>query len=514
MSTVIRNGRVIDPSTGTDEIIDVFLEGDRVVDAPEVIAPGTDEIDASGMLVLPGFVDVHTHSDFTIAEEPQALARIHQGVTTDVTGNCGFSPFPLPVGRTEFGSFFGGSQVEGHPDLDAYVDHLAGVGPAVNIAPLVGLGSVRHQVLGDASRRPTSSELTQMQDHVTRAMEQGAFGASSGLVYVPGVYASTAELREVLRPIGRARALYATHLRDERDGLVPAVEEAISVAEDVGANLQISHHKALGSENWGATEKTLKLVDEANARGLIEVAVDYYPYTAGSTGIASLMPPTALDEGWPALRERLSDSVFRGSVLEHLNEAAQFRPTEVVIGRSRTWPGASGRSVEDLARRDGVSPAEVLLQLIQSEGERLTIVVPAASETDLRSVMSHHRAMHGSDAWLMSKEQARYEHPRNLGSAVRVLVSAITGGTTLTRAVEHLAVLPARRLGLIGRGTLEPGAYADLLVVDPSRATAQEDRVNAFDYPDLMRWVFINGEPVIAAGKATGRRPGRTLRST
>lgn len=514
MATVFRQGRVIDPSTGTDGRLDVLVDGDRVVACePRVQIEGAVEVDAAGMWVLPGFIDAHTHSDFTITSDPAAPARISQGFTTDVTGNCGFSPFPLKPGLTEFGSFFGGRPVSGHADLRSYAEEVAASQPAINIAPLAGLGSIRRMVMGALPGHPTAQQTEQMQFQVGRALDQGAFGISSGLVYVPGMYSSQAEIVEILRPLGRVRGLYVTHLRDERDGLVAAVREAIETAEAIGANLQISHHKALGSKNWGATQQTLALIDDVNARGEIDVTLDYYPYTSGSTGISSLLPPGAIDEGWAVLRKRLTNEPFRRSLVEHLATSAQFRPDEVVIGRSKSWPEISGQRVADIATREGLSPADVLVRLIKDEGERLTMVVPAAGEQDLQRVMAHPSSMHGSDAWLMTKAQAKYEHPRNLGSTAGVLARAASGQLTLSQAVEHLTTRPARRLGVTGRGTIAPGSFADVVVIDPARIALQADRVRAYDYPDMVRWALVNGVPVIADGSITGQRPGRVLQA-
>ncbi|GLY73904.1 N-acyl-D-amino-acid deacylase family protein [Actinoallomurus iriomotensis] len=516
MAILIRRGRVVDPDSGTDAVLDLLIDEERVISAAPRIAPpnGATVIDAAGLVVLPGFVDMHTHSDFTLQDDPAAEARLHQGITTDVTGNCGFSPFPLPAGCIGFGSFFNSRITHGWPDLDSYAAHLRRQRPTVNIAPLVGLGAVREHVLGPAPRPPDAAEAAAMRRLVEQALEQGAFGVSSGLVYTPGRYADAAEIRDVLAPVARAGRLYATHLRDERDGLVDSVAEAISTAEAAGVALQVSHHKALGRANWGRTRQTLSMIDEANRRGVSDVAVDYYPYTSGSTGVSSLLPDGSLDGGWTTLRERADESAERLRLLRHLESSAQFRPDEIIIGRSRTWPEASGRALQDLAGTDGRTEVEALLKLILDEGERLTMIVPAASEDDLAGVSAHPTAMHGSDGWLMTAARARYEHPRNLFSTIRVLAPALLGRTSIIQAVRRLATAPARRLSLTDRGALRPGSYADVVIADPARAARQPDNESAHSYPDLMRWVFVNGQAVIEDAKPTGRRPGQVLRAS
>lgn len=507
---------MIDPGTGTDALLDLLIDGERVAAlAPRIEPPtGATVIDAAGLLVLPGFVDVHTHSDFTLQHDPAAPARLHQGITTDVTGNCGFSPFPLPRTNVGFGSFFSSRLDPGFPDLAAYAAHLEALGPAVNIAPLIGLGAVREHVLGPDPRPPAAEAIAAMRRLVADGLEQGAFGVSSGLVYTPGRFAAADELRRVLAPVRGSGRFYATHLRDERDGLVASVAEAIATAEGAGVDLQISHHKALGRANWGRTELTLAMVEEANARGDIEVAVDYYPYTSGSTGVSSLLPPGSLDGGWRLLRQRAREGAERLRLLRHLDASAQFRPDEIIIGQSLTRPEASGRALPEYAAELGRPAVQTLLDLILAEGESLTMIVPAASRDDLARVSAHPTAMHGSDGWLMTADQARHEHPRNLASTIEVLVPALLGRVPLARAIRQLATAPARRLRLTDRGTLRPGAFADVVIADPARAAAQRELEAEHAYPDLMRWVFVNGEPAIENSRPTGRRPGKVLRAS
>lgn len=509
--TQVRGGRVVDPSTGTDAVGDVTIEGDRIAPAG---TRGGATVDATGMLVLPGFVDIHTHSDFTLPLRPDAQARLRQGVTTDVTGNCGLSPFPLPPERTDFAAFLEPELDERWGDLGAFRGALAASGHAINVAPLVGLGSVRLAVTGDADRPPTAAELDAMRGLVEQALDHGAFGASSGLVYVPGNFADVDEIAYVLGPVAERSGLYATHVRDERDGLLPAVEEAIRTAEKAGlARLQLSHHKAIGRANWGRTADTLALVDRHNSGGGLDIAVDFYPYTAGSTGISSLLPPGATAAGIPEFEARLADPAYRSSILAHLAGGAQFRLDEVRLGESRSQPAASGRVVTEAAGALGRDPAELALDLIRAEGEHLTIVGEAASHGDLRRVMAHPTSMHGSDAWLMSVEQTRFAHPRNFGSALWLLALALRDdGIGLGAAVDKLTARPAHRLGLHDRGTLAPGGFADVVVIDPARLPVDVDYAAPSAYPDAVRWVFVNGVAVIADGEPTTHRPGRVLR--
>lgn len=531
-TTLIRNGRVIDPATGTDDRLDLVLQGERIVDrfpsasdaatgtggcrvrdglpsARRRDVPGT-VIDATGMMVVPGFVDIHTHTDFTLPTHPQADARVKQGITTDVTGNCGFSPFPLPADRTDFGAFFGPALRSRWSGLSHYSAELADRGLAINVAPLVGLGAVRTMVMQDERHTPLRRDLRAMQKLVHTAIEQGAFGVSSGLSYTPGCHASEAELAEVLRPVHQAGGLYSTHLRDERDGLIEAVEEAIRTARGADVRLQISHHKALGRRNWGRTRDTLALIDKANEAVGDAVAFDYYPYTFGSTSLASLLPPGVLDEGWGAFRSSLVDHAVRQRVLDHLRRSAQFRLDEVFLGQSVSRPDVSGRSLSGIARDDGADAASVALNLLLAEGERITIMASAASRDDLDRVAAHPQAMHGSDAWLLTADQARHEHDRHLHSAMSVLVPAMSDRASLARALMQLASAPAKRLKLADRGSLRPGAYADIVILDPTALQTDGIGAQAGD-SEMVRTVFVNGSAVLSGGQFTDCRPGRVL---
>lgn len=514
--TVIRGGRLVDPSTASDGLFDLVIEGDRIAEIGSSPSgrPGFEVIDATELLVLPGFIDIHTHSDFTLPVRPEAEARLRQGVTTDVTGNCGLSPFPVPADRTDFGAFLEPELTRRWADLDSYCRDLSDAGPALNVAPLVGLGAIRLSVMGHANRRPTWAELDAMQRLVEAALRAGAFGASSGLVYVPGRYAGAQEIAYLLDPVRKCSRLYATHVRDERDRLVEAVEEAIATASTAGVKLQLSHHKAIGQANWGRTERTLAMLDAVNACSEIEAAVDFYPYTAGSTGILSLLPPDALTSGMPMLRQRIQEPGYRAYLSRHIQHNAQFRLEEIILGQSHTLPEASGKPLVQSAAQLGLDPAALVIELAAAEGERLVIIGEAASDDDLHRVLAHDQSMHGSDGWLMSDDQTSYAHPRNFGSALRLLAYAlIRGALPISSAVDKLTRRPAERLGLVDRGALRPGAFADVVVIDPTQLTMEADFFEPCRYPDAVRWAFVNGTAVIHAGRPTSCRPGRILQA-
>jgi N-acyl-D-amino-acid deacylase len=515
MAALIRGGRLVDPRNGIDEPCDLAVDGDRVIGVGVGLPhPGgaTEVIDATGLLVAPGFIDIHAHTDFTTMRRPAAEARIRQGITTDVTGNCGFSPFPLPPERADYGAFLDPDLDIRWTDLAAFRASLAAVGHVVNLAPLVGLGAVRLGVMGDRDGPATPAELEQMRQLVATAMEQGAFGASTGLVYVPGCYFDAEEIAQLLQPVSDSARLYSSHIRNERSEVVAAVKEAISTATNAGVDLQISHHKAMGRENWGLTEQTLAIIDKTNAEGRIDVGVDIYPYTAGATELKSLLPAEALTDGLDGFRTRVADPAYRAEVTRQVDMSTQYQPYEVILGGSVSRPELSGRPLLEAAALIGMTPAELVVELVVAEGESLTIIGHAASDDDLRRVVSHGRSMHGSDAWLMAEDQSTFAHPRNFHSALRYLAYAQQHGMlSLSGAIERLSTRQALRLGMPDRGHLGVGAFADIVVIDPTELTLDAGYGEPCRYPDAVRWALVNGEVVIADGEPTSARPGRVL---
>lgn len=354
-----------------------------------------------------------------------------------------------------------------------------------------------------------------MRSLVESALEQGAFGVSSGLVYFPNYCLSLDETVHLLAPLAEAGRIYATHVRDERDHVVDAVSEALTVARRAKVRLQVSHHKALGRANWGRTETTLAMMDAAAQDTGLAVGVDYYPYTSGSTGLSSLLPPDVLEAGFAHFRSRLTDASFKSRIRARIEDTAQFRLDEITISTSLSRPEVSGVPLLEAAESQSMEPLDLLLDLLAAEGERITMLVSAASEQDLAQVRAYPNSMHGSDAWLMTLEQAQYEHPRNIHSATRVLAPALAGQVSLEETVVQLATRPAQQFAIPARGSLAPGSFADIVIADPARADHYlETTADGMSYPEIIRWVFVNGVAVIEDGVHSGRRPGRVLRAT
>ncbi len=495
--------------------IDVALEGATIAAVGKGLGPAKQTIDGRGKLLVPGFIDIHTHSDFTLPVRPAGTAKLLQGITTDVTGNCGFSPFPLDGSTVSVrhGSFVEAELAERWPSFDAFAEDVESRELGINVAPLVGLGAVRLAVLGEDDVSATQVELARMGELVRAALRQGAFGASSGLVYAPSSYADSTELRTLATVVAEEGGIYATHMRDEGDGLLTAIEEALTVARESGCPLQISHLKALGRANWGLVGRALELLDAAMRDGH-DVWIDAYPYTAGSSTIASLLPAAELAGGEDGLHARLRDRRHRERLMALLESNTNLDLEDVVLATVPSRPQLEGLRLGEAARDEEVGLPELILRLLEQDGSRVSMVVFGIAEDDLREVLRHPRTLVGSDGWTMSTDAATYAHPRSFASAVRIL-SRYTRDEhvlDLPTAVAKMTTLPARRMGLLDRGVIEPGAVADLVVLDLDRLAEISTFEHPCAYPDGIEHVFVHGEHAVEDGALTGVRAGRVLR--
>ncbi len=510
---VIAGGTVADGDGGEPYRADVAIDGDRISGVGEGFGAARETIAARGLLVCPGFVDLHTHSDFTLPLRPSAHAKLLQGVTTDCTGNCGFSPFPYDreLGGELHGAFLEHELHERWESLDGYRSALADVGTGINVAPLVGLGTVRLAVMGPDDRPPTPAELERMGEVVAEALDQGAFGASSGLVYAPGGFAREAELVALTRPVAARGRLYATHMRDEGERLDEAVEEALATAAGSSCRLQISHHKAFGKANWGKVNRTLERLEHANADGH-DVGVDVYPYTAGCTTLASTLPATELAGGEAELQRRLADPAERAR-LGRLAEMGKRSLDSIVLGDTPSRPGVAGRRLVDVAADDGAPAADVLLDILMADGVSPLMVSHGMAPADVARVIGHPLSSFGSDGWTMSTDAQSYSHPRDFAAAVRFLTQYVRTERVLElgQAVRKLTRQPAMRLGIADRGRLAAGFAADVTVLDMEALDEVATFADPCRHPVGIRHVLVNGRRAVIDGVATTTRAGRTL---
>jgi N-acyl-D-amino-acid deacylase len=527
---LIRGARIFDGSGAEAVTGDVAVERGVIREVGRLGRPAARRVVAAdGAVVTPGFIDLHTHSDFTLPRFPRAPAMTRQGVTTQVLGNCGFSPFPTAPATSgllrDSSAFLDAGLDWDWSDLDGYATRLAGLPLACNLALLVGHGSVRVAVMGLDDRAPTAAELDAMRELVATAMRQGAFGLSSGLIYAPGSFAATAELAELARVAAAFGGFYASHIRDEAAGLLEAMGEAIEIGRHAGAAVQLSHHKAMGRANWGRVRESLALLERSHASH--DVLADQYPYTAGSTTLLAVLPGWATVGGVPAMRERLADPDARRRLTDDLarRERGELRrgepeldPASVVIADVPAGPleRHRARSLAEAALHEGRGVGELVVRLLDEAPAGVPIVWHGMSEADVRLVLAHPLVAVASDGWTVDPALGGVPHPRSYGTFVRVLgrYAVRERVLSLETAVRKMTSLPARRLGLADRGTIAAGMAADLVVLDPDRVIDRATYERPHAFCEGVSHVVVNGRLVIDDGEDTGAAAGRVLRHT
>jgi N-acyl-D-amino-acid deacylase len=513
MNIIIRNVDILDGSGSPAFRADIGLQGDRIAEIGDLSAATTGAvIDGTGLTAAPGFIDIHSHSDFTLPINPRAESKVRQGVTTEVIGQCGGSAAPLnPTSRE--------AMLAAHPDLPwewntfgEYLDYLRRQGLAVNVVPLVGHGTIRGTGMGLADRAPSADEMAAMKRLVTQAMDEGAWGISTGLIYPPGIYASTDEIVELSRVVAGRGGFYFSHIRGEGKRLLKAIGEAIEIGERAKLPVQIAHLKASKPENWSLLPRALQLIDDARARGL-DVAADRYPYTASSNSLSAQLPPWAHDGGRTALLERLQ----RPDARQRLRQEARVQQWDkVLVVYAPNCPELEGLTVAEIADQRGTAPDETVLDILLEAEARISIVHFGMKEENLRMVLRHPAVMIGSDGSARVPEgplgQGR-AHPRNYGTFPRVLgkYAREEGVLSLPEAVRKMSGLPAERLGLSDRGRLVEGTKADLVLFDPHTVRDKATYTEPYQYPLGIAYVFVNGQAVITPQGHTGALPGQIL---
>jgi N-acyl-D-aspartate/D-glutamate deacylase len=417
--------------------------------------------------------------------------KVMQGVTTDVVGNCGSGVVPFEPARTRFSRLHPGADPAPWDGFAGYLTRIAQTRPSLNVAVLMGHGTLRSGAMGAAPRVPRPAELDAMRAWVREGVAAGAVGLSTGLIYEPGRYARTDEIVALARELGGpAGGLYATHMRSEAAGLLDAVREAIRVGEEAGVPVQISHHKASGRDNWGRVRESLRLIDEARARGL-DVTADQYPYTAGSTSFAAVIKNGAFRRDSPG-------------------GLGQLTADDVLIASAPAHPAWEGLTLAALARSWSLSPEDASDRLVREEGEACFVCIFTMSEDDIRTVLAHPSTMIGSDGVPAGGKP----HPRLYGCFPRILGRYVReeGVLDLATAIHRMTGMPAAKFQLAGRGVILPGNFADLVVFDAARIADVATFDDPRRFPTGIRAVYVNGVAVARDGAHTGARPGRALR--
>lgn len=523
---VLTGGTIVDGTGGPPLRADLGIVGDRI-EYLGAISPGQGRrvLDVQGLYVAPGFIDIHTHSDGTILTYPTADSRIRQGVTTEVTGNCGGSAAPLsgPSIEARRRELATEGVAATWTDLASYCALLEQTRIATNQALLVGQGTLRRNVVGLVNRPLTPDELQAEIRALEEALDQGAFGLSTGLEYIPGRFTPTEEIVALARVVARRGGLYASHLRNEEALLLEAIDEAIEIGRQTGVRVEISHLKAAGRPNWAKQRGALGLIETARRDG-IAVLADAYPYTAYSTGLTIFLPDWAAEGGAPAILARLRDPAERARIRRELAPRIASDPGGydlIVIARvasERNRP-LVGRSLEEIAATWKLEPIDALLRLLEEEETSVSYIGHAMSPENVELVLAHPLVMIGSDGSSLAATGAALAarpHPRAYGAYARVLAYYVRERRLfdLVTAIKKMTSMPADQVGLRDRGRIARGQAADLVVFDPAQVQDHATFERPHQYATGFVHVLVNGVPVVEAGQPTGARPGRVLRRT
>ena len=492
---LIRHGRVVDGTGNPAFFADVGVKDGHIIALGKLEGEAATEIDATGLVVAPGFIDVHTHAE-EIDELPLAENFVRMGVTTLVLGNCGSSAL----------------------DVAAFFQRLEATSIAPNVATLIGHGTVRGKAMGGSFMRPPSeAELTQMKAMVEQAMKDGAFGLSTGLIYLPGSFAKTEEIIELAKVAARYDGIYASHMRSESRDIFDALNEVFRIAREAHIRAEVSHIKLSGNSSWGQTAKVIAAIEQARAEGL-DVTQDQYAYTASSTSISQLIPDKYREGG--RFTNNLSDPEQKARLIAEMKENLKNNGRDsyayAVVASCKHDPSLSGLNIVEVTRKlrgsDSVDDQIETILDIQKRGGAGG-VFHGISENDLQQFMRHPNTMFASDSGVR-KFQEGVPHPRGYGNNARVLARYVRELKVLRLedAIRRMTSLPATTFQLEGRGSVRVGAWADLAVFDPATVQDRAEFKDPHHYADGFAWVLVNGVPVVKRDQHTSTRPGRVLR--
>ncbi len=503
---IVRGGTVFDGTGAPGRRADVAVSGGRITAvADQLTGKGSEELDARGLAVAPGVIDIHSHADGSLFDDPSVESVVRQGVTTVVVGQDGSSRVPGRGGETSF---------------EAWFQRLAALPSSVNVATMVGLGTVRRVVVGLDNRPPTAAELGRMTELVEAALASGACGASTGLEYAPGAFASQEELTALCRPLAARRLPYATHLRNEDDTLLEAIDEAMAIARGAGCPLELSHLKTGGPRNWYKIDAVFDRLAAARKAGL-DVTFDRYPYVAWATGLTTRFPVWSKDGGTDAFLHRLVDSAtaarVREETLADVDQVGGWDKILLTDVSNDADKAAVGMRLDAWARSQRLAPYAAAVALLQRNHGDIGTVVFAMSEANCERFLAHPLAMVCSDGGayaLRGPAHSGHPHPRGLGTFPRVLGHYVRErqALTLPEAIRKMTGAPAARLRLADRGRIAPGSAADLVVFDPASVADRATFEQPFQYPAGIPHVVVNGVVALREGERVGRGAGRGLR--
>ncbi len=494
---LIKNGRILDGTGNSWYYGNVAIKGGKIIEIGNTDSlTAAKTIDAAGMIVAPGFIDVHTHIEGDELKNPTADNFILDGVTTVVTGNCG------------------SSQV----DIKKYLWRIDSLKTSVNIATLIGHNDVRREVLGNANRQPTEDEMKRMEELVHKAMREGAVGFSTGLIYIPGTYSKTDEVVRLAKAASFYKGVYASHMRNEGDKVTEAIEEALHIGKEAKMPVQISHFKLSGQQNWGRSSETIPMIIKAREEG-IDVTIDQYPYTASSTGLSTLMPDEILADGQDSIKARLQRPEVRKYVIAEMLKSLKRRKLKhfsyPVVAFHRADTTLNGKSIEQVnlikgRKHKASQEAETVIDMMIAGGA--SMVFHGMSEDDIKRIMQYPFNMFASDASIRIFGEGA-PHPRGFGTNARVLSKYVRDEKiiSLEEAVRRMTSLPAQKFGLTDRGLLKQGMAADIVIFNENEVQDLSTYQQPHAYSKGFKYVLVNGQLVVENEQHLGTRSGKPL---
>ena len=521
---IIRNGLVLDGLGSKGIKLDLGIIGEKIVVMDDIShASAAIEIDASDLIVSPGFIDIHTHTDIELLVDPRGISKILQGVTTEVSGNCGYSPFPL---TQEDGKEFSESLKERYGleenwyDITGFLGSLEKKKISINYATFTGHGSLRSYAVGKNDVSPTSEQLKEMKKIIDKTMREGSFGLSTGLEYAPGSYAKTEELIELSKVVAQNGGIYNTHMRNEDDTVLEAIDEAIRICREAKVSLEIAHIKACNQANWHKVEKMLEMLDNANRDGL-PVKADRYPYVAYGTGLSTFIPLWARQGNTDEIIARLEDRKQISKIIRYAQSRGDriggWDRVMISSCRNENNKHYEGMNIRECAIESGIAETEFIRRLLIEERLKPGIVGFAMDEQNLCKVLSSPYVMIGSDGNAVSpygKLGKGKPHPRYYGTFARVLGKYCREEKCLElpTAIKKMTSMPAEKLGLKERGVLRKGNYADITIFNPNTILDRATFTNPHQTATGIEYVIVNGQLTVDKGKHTDKRSGKVLR--
>ncbi|MCL1919832.1 MAG: D-aminoacylase [Kiritimatiellaeota bacterium] len=514
---IITNGNVIDGTGAVSRRVDVGITGDRVTALGDLSAAETSvTLDAQGLIVAPGFIDAHAHSDTYLLIEPDAPSKLAQGITTEVNGQCGGSAAPR-LGKAKLPSDWAsrlGAKGPAWATMAEYRVLFESVRPAINTVQFVGHNTLRAGVMGYEPREATADEIAEMNRRLEQALDEGGWGLSTGLLYQPGKYATEAEVETLAQTTVRKGGMYASHIRNEGDTLLESVDEVLRLARATGIQVQISHLKTASPANWHKIDALLTAINAARAEGL-NVNADRYPYTAGGTDLDVVLPDWASAGGRDAILANLRDSATRLRI-EREMDARGYDWANVMLGGGWTAEtrAHSGQTVPEAARALGLTPAQLTCRFIDLDDTRTGAFFFGMSDANLLRIYAEPWVMPGSDASLRAPWGVLgddHPHPRAYGTMPRFLRLMTADGHSIEETIRRMTALPAATFGLRDRGVLCQGAFADIAIFDPAAFRDTATYAKPHSFAEGMRHVIVNGALSYTHGAFTGNRGGRFL---